>query len=191
MGLSVSRRAWAIQRAISLMCRHNGKGLSHVFAERTRTLVIWSLVCAALFATTSQADMVLSRGLKVEVTQTRPGSDDLWVSPQDLTQISGFVLKPQGACLDEICVPTSDAMLSTEAGRTIFNSSELARRIKQAVAADRDRGVWSFGPVSATRTSFLEGAMAPDFELPDINGELVRLSDFLGKKVLLLTWASW
>ena len=33
--------------------------------------------------------------------------------------------------------------------------------------------------------------MAPDFALPDREGKLVRLSDFKGKKVLIVTWASW
>ena len=42
-----------------------------------------------------------------------------------------------------------------------------------------------------TRTEFLRSAMAPDFELPNREGELVRLSDFRGKKVLIVTWASW
>ena len=31
----------------------------------------------------------------------------------------------------------------------------------------------------------------PDFALPDRNGKTVRLSDFRGKKVLIVTWASW
>ncbi len=33
--------------------------------------------------------------------------------------------------------------------------------------------------------------LAPDFALPDREGRTVRLSDFRGKRVLLLTWASW
>jgi peroxiredoxin len=33
--------------------------------------------------------------------------------------------------------------------------------------------------------------MAPDFSVPDRKGRPVRLSQFLGKKVLLVTWASW
>ncbi|HSY78461.1 MAG TPA: redoxin domain-containing protein [Verrucomicrobiae bacterium] len=32
---------------------------------------------------------------------------------------------------------------------------------------------------------------APDFELPDLDGKLHRLSDYRGKKVFLLAWASW
>ena len=35
------------------------------------------------------------------------------------------------------------------------------------------------------------GMNAPDFTLPDRNGKPVKLSQFRGKKVLLLTWASW
>jgi peroxiredoxin len=33
--------------------------------------------------------------------------------------------------------------------------------------------------------------MAPDFAVPDRKGRVVRLSDFRGKKVLVVTWASW
>lgn len=35
------------------------------------------------------------------------------------------------------------------------------------------------------------GAEAPDFTLADIDGASHRLSDFRGKKVLLVFWASW
>jgi len=37
----------------------------------------------------------------------------------------------------------------------------------------------------------LSSLKAPDFTLPDMNGKARSLSDFRGKKVLLLTWASW
>ncbi|PYS58122.1 MAG: hypothetical protein DMF74_24460, partial [Acidobacteria bacterium] len=30
-----------------------------------------------------------------------------------------------------------------------------------------------------------------NFTLPDLNGKLHSLADFRGKKVLLVTWASW
>lgn len=33
--------------------------------------------------------------------------------------------------------------------------------------------------------------VAPDFELKNLSGELMRLSDYKGKKVLLNFWASW
>lgn len=35
------------------------------------------------------------------------------------------------------------------------------------------------------------GAQAPEFSLNDINGKAVKLSDFQGRKVVLVFWASW
>jgi len=34
-------------------------------------------------------------------------------------------------------------------------------------------------------------AQAPDFALPDLADRVHRLSDYRGRKVLLVTWASW
>jgi peroxiredoxin len=36
-----------------------------------------------------------------------------------------------------------------------------------------------------------EGNLAPDFELMDLNGNPVKLSDYVGKKVILNFWATW
>lgn len=36
-----------------------------------------------------------------------------------------------------------------------------------------------------------EGQMYPDFILPTVDGDLRRLSDFRGHKVLLIHFASW
>ena len=35
------------------------------------------------------------------------------------------------------------------------------------------------------------GTLAPDFEVKDLNGGLVRLSDHRGKVVLVNIWATW
>ena len=35
------------------------------------------------------------------------------------------------------------------------------------------------------------GAQAPDFRLPDLDGEMVRLRDLRGQNVLLNFWATW
>jgi hypothetical protein len=131
----------------------------------------------------------------VAVDRTLADPNDLWVLPEDLPRVNGFELKPEGACLDELCVPVlqdrDSEMFVTRAGQPWFNVTALARKLGQAYAADHDHGVWSLGEIPVTRTGFLRSGEAPDFELPNREGELVRLSDFRGKKVLVLTWASW
>lgn len=63
--------------------------------------------------------------------------------------------------------------------------------IKQPFATDAKNGIWYFGPRSEEQSGYLTSLTAPDFTLPDLNGKLHSLSDFRGKRVLLVTWASW
>jgi hypothetical protein len=138
---------------------------------------------------------VLYQDRVVELERTLNDPNDLWVLPQDLPRINDFVLKPEGACLEELCIPVrqdrDSQMFVTRAGQGWFNVTELARRLQQAFVVDDEHTVWSFGNISVTRNAFLQSAMAPDFALPNREGKLVRLSDFRGKKVLVITWASW
>lgn len=154
-------------------------------------------ITAALLPATAlaaPAATVLYNDRVFEVTRTLTDPDDLWVVPEDLARISGFALKGNRICLDKVCVAATvkDGDLRiTRSKQTWISLTELARQLKQPVAVDAERGVWSFGEVPAARASFLDEAMAPDFSLPNRQGQQVRLSDFRGKKVLLVTWASW
>jgi hypothetical protein len=124
--------------------------------------------------------------------------NDLWVTLADLKRATGFVIKPQGVCRDELCFPIPKArkaaFLSKQGRVTWFNLSEFARLVKQPVAFDKgDAGhaVWYFGPRADEQNRHLASLTAPDFTLPDKDGKPHSLRDFHGKKVLLLTWASW
>lgn len=44
---------------------------------------------------------------------------------------------------------------------------------------------------SGLPTTAVAGHVAPDFELKDVNGKMVKLSDFRGKAVVLNFWATW
>lgn len=153
------------------------------------------LVATVSLGVKAQDATVLYKERVVEIEQTLPDATDLWVKPEDLTRINDFELKPQGACLDELCIPVlqdrDSDMFVTRGGQGWFNVTNLADRLRQAHVADHEDGVWSFGVMPLERQSFFRGGMAPDFELPDREGNPVRLSDYRGKKVLLLTWASW
>jgi hypothetical protein len=137
--------------------------------------------------------LYLDRTVAIERVLDDP--TDLWVAPAVLTELTDFVLKPEGACLADLCIPVDQGEGSEIVVRrgedTWFSLTGFARKVGQSFVADPEQRVWSFAPVPATRPSFVDQAYAPDFALPDRQGKMVRLSDFRGKKVLLVTWASW
>jgi len=122
-------------------------------------------------------------------------SSDLWITTSDLARATRFVIKPQGVCRDQLCFPLpkarKSAFMAKRGPLTWFNVSEFARLIKQPFASDQKNGVWYFGARTAEQNGYLASLEAPNFTLPDLNGKRHSLADFRGKKVLLVTWASW
>jgi hypothetical protein len=114
-------------------------------------------------------------------------SGALWVPKNDLLKINGFEIKPQGACRADICIPIPRAMMRGD----LFNLTAFATRVGQKFIADPAARVWSFGEIPVVQGAYVESRIAPDVGVPDRKGRTVRLSQFRGKKVLLVTWASW
>jgi hypothetical protein len=63
--------------------------------------------------------------------------------------------------------------------------------IDKPIVHDDARGVWVLGEGADERAAALASLVAPDFTLPDVNGRPHSLSDYRGKKVFLVSWASW
>jgi len=134
-------------------------------------------------------------GIATEVSVSAGAANDLWITTSDLMRATRFVIKPQGVCRDELCVPLpkkrTAEFISRKGVTTWFNLSEFARLIKQPVVTDQKNDVWYFGSPAAEQNRYLVSLQAPNFTLPDLSGKLHSLSDFRGKRVLLVTWASW
>jgi hypothetical protein len=113
-------------------------------------------------------------------------ADALWVRRHDLPRINGFEVKPQGACRADICMPIPKAMLRGE----YFDLTAFAKKIGQPVVADLGARVWSFGEIQALGGG-LASRTAPDVVVPDRAERPVHLSSFRGRKMLVVTWASW
>lgn len=161
-------------------------------------LITPGLVAASLLlapqATSDDVESVtvLTLGRVESIEGATVTAGHLWV-PEDATaQVNGFHLKPEGLCAAEICIPLpADGSWTRERdGVRLVDVSAFAERVGQPVATTPAADAWSFGPVPALRAPLLTG-QAPEFELRDREGHVVRLSDFRGKRVLLLTWASW
>jgi hypothetical protein len=155
-----------------------------------RDFLLTSTGAVAAFAapSTTGSTTVLYNDRATKLEKIRPGAgnyNDLWVRAADLPRINEFELKPQGACRADMCIPVSKNLKAGE----WFNLTGFARKLGQTVVTDS--GVWSFGEIPVVRGNFYNSRIAPDFSAPDRKGRTVHLSDFRGKKVLVLTWASW
>lgn len=137
-------------------------------------------------AATPPATTVLYGDRAVTIEKTRADADDLWVRKADLPRINDFAVKPQGACREDLCIPLSKDLLKGD----YFNLSAFARKTGEVVLK-ADTAVYSFGEIPVLRGAFYNSRVAPDFAVPDRKGKVVHLSDFRGKKVLVVTWASW
>jgi hypothetical protein len=116
---------------------------------------------------------------------------DLWLPVDSLEQTTDWDLKPEGACQGERCVPLPRGRESefVRAGR--FNIAALAHYLGQPVLHDKPTGTWVIGESAEVRASNLRSLQAPDFTLPDYTGVSHSLSDYRGRKVFLVSWASW
>jgi hypothetical protein len=90
-----------------------------------------------------------------------------------------------------LATPPESGLVARRDGRAWVNASRVALALRQALVAAADERVWSFAQPIRFRTDLAETLVAPDVTLPDRTGKPVNLADMRGKKVLLLTWASW
>jgi hypothetical protein len=157
------------------------------------------LLLILLFATVPAAAKELRATIvyddaATDLASAREDAGELWITTADLKRATRFEVKPQGVCRDELCFPLPkarpDAFIHKDASQTWFNMAAFAQLVHQPVAHDAALATWYFGLRSDQRQQ-LSSLQAPDFALPDLQGKPHKLSDFRGKKVLLVTWASW
>ena len=140
-----------------------------------------------------RAATVLRDGKTTKIEAAATDGTHLWVSSADVATVNGFQPKTEGFCAADLCIPIpkSDDWRRRFKGKEYFDVTRFAGKVHQAVVASDARTTWSFGAVPGLDRGGLSSGKAPDFSLPDRHGKRVRLSDFRGKKVLLLTWSSW
>lgn len=131
---------------------------------------------------------------QVTVPNGRADGDNLWLPAHDVERVTGWTLKPEGFCKGETCMPIPPARVrefaSTSDAGTI-NIAALWRHLGQPVAHDAKGDTWVLGASAADRAAQLDSLEAPDFSLPNLAGRSHSLAAHRGKKVLLVSWASW
>ena len=113
--------------------------------------------------------------------------DDLWMTAYELDLTMGWKLGRDGMRLEHVSVPVPPDVLRDSR----INVAGLWRRLGWPVEHVRRIDTWALCAGAEVHGNMLERGLAPDFELPDIDGCRHRLSDYRGRKVVLLTWAGW
>ena len=117
------------------------------------------------------------------------GFGKLGVSADDFARATGWTLKAEGLCKDEICVPVRDTAAMSNG--SAIDVAEFVRVAGRNMVFDSSRNVVAMGEQASSRAASMATLDAPNFTLPDINGNLVSLSDFAHRKKLILAWSSW
>lgn len=108
-----------------------------------------------------------------------------YVDPAALERATGWAIKPEGACKDDRCVPLGEGVMHDD----LIDLQVFAGRMQMALVHDDDAMLWCLGPEAGGPA--LSSALAPGLALPGVTGNLFELRSLLGRKVLLIAWASW
>jgi hypothetical protein len=106
------------------------------------------------------------------------------VGAADLANATGWELKPEGLCRGPVCVPvTEDVAFAGSVDLRV-----VARVLRRALVVSEEGAV---AALAGDPMSSGSAASCDELELPDLDGTVVRMSDFAGRKRLLVAWASW
>jgi hypothetical protein len=113
----------------------------------------------------------------------------IWLGSVDFTRLTGWHLEDRGFCRETRCMPLLDRSAVTDGKR--IDLTAFATRMEMPWIVDRAEDAAALGDSAGARAEALASLEAPDFSLPDLDGKPTTLSDFRGRKVLLLAFASW
>jgi hypothetical protein len=134
---------------------------------------------------------VLVGNRETAVAGATGAGDELWLPAAQVPAATGCEVKPEGFCRGETCVPVPRGRESDFLRDGRVHVSAFWRRLGHPALHDDAGSVWVLGESAAARSAQLASLEAPDFALPDLSGRVHRLSDYRGRRVLLVTWASW
>jgi hypothetical protein len=111
--------------------------------------------------------------------------EQLEVTPDELERQTGWVLKPEGLCKDDRCVP----LPTGSAADGLVDVTAVAERLGMPLVHDDRHDLWALGPEAGDRV--LASAELPPIVLADVEGRAFDLGSLRGEKVLIAAWASW
>ena len=135
--------------------------------------------------------IVLSDAGEVRIEGAAADGEELWLPAGELNAAIGWTLRAEGFCRRDFCVPIPPGREAEFTRDGMVNAAAFWRHSGRPVVHDESGKAWVFGGGAEERGAQLRSLEAPDFTLPDLDGKLHSLRELRGKKVLLVTWASW
>jgi hypothetical protein len=136
----------------------------------------------------SDTATIVDTDRELTVRATRHG-DTLFVNAADLAATTGWALKPEGLCRDDVCIPVRDR--DGLAHDDTLDLRAFAAALGRPVALEPAAALAVLGESPDALGLQLASLTALPFTLPDLDGNPVTLADFAGRKRLLIAWASW
>lgn len=133
---------------------------------------------------------VIHESQDTRLARATADGDALWLDKEELERATGWLWKPVGLCRDDTCMPFPRGNRNLVDGERV-DAAGVWRHAGWPVVHSRSGNLWVLGEGASRRAAALTSLNAPDFALPDLDGGLHRLSDYRGRRVFLVTWASW
>ncbi len=111
------------------------------------------------------------------------------IDPAELPEVIGWTLKPEGLCRDDQCILVKDGSAIRVGDK--LDLSAAAKATDHPTLLDADASIMVVGHSNAVRSAAFRNRLAPNFTLADLNGVSHSLSQYAGKKRLLVAFASW
>ena len=132
--------------------------------------------------------VLLHNGKHINALLQQQG-ESLLIAPAVLLDLLGWQLKDNTLCREDRCLPLSLHPQLVRDGWVDLHALALLQQLPLVV--DAAQQVLAVGESVEEQSAWLQNGAAPDFTLPDAAGQLHSLSDYRGKKILLVVWASW
>ena len=105
-----------------------------------------------------------------------------------LARATGWDLKPEGLCRDDVCVPVRDTLVVDDA----IDLRGFAEALRRPLVVDDEVDLAVLGASTVDRAAEREGMRVPaDLALRDLDGNVHHWGELGRKKKLLFAWASW
>jgi hypothetical protein len=131
---------------------------------------------------------LIDEGRRAEI-RARVADGRVLLTPAALEQALGWKLEVRGLCRGDTCIPVR--RFADRVNGDGVDLAAFAELVGRPLALDAEAGAAVLGTSAGERQEQLASLEAPDFSLPDLEGTPHALSAQRGKKVLLVTWASW